>query len=149
MHDITCGWSKNTFRDSQRVACPSVGPRRIPRGRRERSHGAGGCSQQLRAHVLGGAVFKFLQALLGAQTRCTRRRNVVSHSGATDGTSCLPERMAHHPNVSRTLQFVQRERWVACLDTRTHGEVIHSRRHKMSHSVFCSLKIQRHHDTVR
>ena len=30
-----------------------------------------------------------------------------------------------------------------------YGEVIHSHRHKMSHSVFCLLKIQRHHDTVR
>ena len=66
-----------------------------------------------------------------------------------DGTSSLPERIAHHPNVSRTLQFVQRQCWVARMDTRTHGEVIHSRRHKMSHSVFWSLKIQRHHDTVR
>ena len=45
---------QNTFRDSQRVACPSVGPRRIPRGRRERSRGGGGCIHQLRAQVLGG-----------------------------------------------------------------------------------------------
>ena len=51
---------QNTCRDSQRVACPSVGPRRIPRGRRERSHGGGGCSHQLRAQVVGGAVIKFL-----------------------------------------------------------------------------------------
>ena len=53
--------------------------------------------------------------------------------------------IAHYPNVSRTLEFMQRGCWVR-LDTRTHGEVIHSRRHKMFHSVFCSLKIQRHHD---
>ena len=51
---------QNTFRDSQRVARPSVGPRRIPRGRRERSRGGGGCIHQLRAQVLGGAVIKFL-----------------------------------------------------------------------------------------
>ena len=47
---------QKTFRDSQRVACPSVG---TPR---ERSHGGRGCSHQLRAQVLGGSVIKFLQA---------------------------------------------------------------------------------------
>ena len=50
---------QNTFRDFQRVACASVGPRRIPRGRRERPHGGGGCSHLLRA-LLGGADIKFL-----------------------------------------------------------------------------------------
>ena len=45
---------QNTVRDSQRVACPSVG---TPR---ERSHGGRGCSHQLRAQELGGAVIKFL-----------------------------------------------------------------------------------------
>ena len=39
---------QKTLRDSQRVACPSVG---TPR---ERSQGRGGCSHQLRAQVLGG-----------------------------------------------------------------------------------------------
>ena len=45
---------QNTVRDSQRVACPSVG---TPR---ERSHGGRGCSHQLRAQELDGAVIKFL-----------------------------------------------------------------------------------------
>ena len=52
---------QNTFRDSQRVACISVGPRRIPRGRLLRSHGRGGCSHLLGAQIHGGAVIKFLQ----------------------------------------------------------------------------------------
>ena len=59
---------QNTFRDSQRVACISVGPRRIPRKRRERSHGGGGCSHLLRAQVLGGAVINFLVNLSKTQT---------------------------------------------------------------------------------
>ena len=51
---------QNTVRDSQRVACPSVGPRMILRGPCERSDGGGGCSHQLRAQELGGAVINFL-----------------------------------------------------------------------------------------
>ena len=53
---------QNTFRDSQRVACPSVGPPR------ERSHGGRGCRHQLRAQVHGGAVIKFLVNLSKTQT---------------------------------------------------------------------------------
>ena len=59
---------QNTFRDSQRVVCPSVGPRMILRGPCERLHGGGGCSHQLRAQVHGGAVIKFLVNLSKTQT---------------------------------------------------------------------------------
>ena len=69
--------SQNTVRDSQRVACPLVGPRRIPRGRRERSHGGGGCIHELRAQVLGGAVIKFLL------NPCSRKKN---HQRRMNGT---------------------------------------------------------------
>ena len=59
---------QNTSCDSRRVVCPSVGPRMILRGPRERLHGGGGCSHQLRAQVHGGAVIKFLVNLSKTQT---------------------------------------------------------------------------------
>ena len=72
---------QNTFRDSQRVVCPSVGPRMILRGPCERLHGGGGCSHQLRAQVHGGAVIKFLVNLSKTQT------SSASLNGKADATA--------------------------------------------------------------
>ena len=69
----------------------------------------------------------------GAETTFLTREPRMAHP-------VLPERIAHHPNVSRTLQFVQRECWVARMDTRTHGEVIHSRRHKIVSLCFLLIE---------
>ena len=55
--------------------------------------------------------------------RSTRRRHGISHPYATtDDTSGFRESVAHEPNVSHTLHFVQRGYRVARQETRTHDE---------------------------
>ena len=79
----------------------------------------GGQHHRRKASRTGGAEGKKARP----SRRSTRRRHGISHPYATtDDTSGFRESVAHEPNVSGTLHFVQRGYRVARQETRTHDE---------------------------
>ena len=79
----------------------------------------GGQHHRRKASRTGGADSKKVRP----SRRSTRRRHGISHPyTTTDDTSGFRESVAHEPNVSHTLHFVQRGYRVARQETRTHNE---------------------------